>query len=133
MRVRCISERPNGQQAEQMKSLYRGGKQSFGVNEGAEYLVFGLRIVNGVILVEIAQEFEQLVPVPLCLFEITDHRVPGFWEIRLEDNGSVFFWPPSFYEREYYHQDLLDQVPSVVTDFRNVRRRLELEGAILTR
>jgi len=130
MRVRCTREKPSAEQSERLQALYRGGKQSFGVTEGAEYLVFGLRIVQGVSLVDIAQELEQLIPVPLCLFEITDHRVPSLWEARQGEDGSLFMWPPSFFDREFYHQDLVEQVPSAVSDFRSVRRRLEIEGAI---
>ena len=130
MRVRCIREEPTREQAERMRIFYRGGKQTFGVIKGTEYLVFGLRVVDGVTLVDIAQEFEQLVPVPLWLFEITDHRVPSLWEARQNEDGSLLVWPRSFFDREYYHEDLLEKVPSVIDDFRRVRRRLELEGTL---
>ena len=46
------------------------------------------------------------------------------------DDGSLLLWPASFFDREFYHQDLLEQVPSVVEDFRRVRRRLEVESAL---
>lgn len=130
MRVRCVAELPTPEQAKLLGTFYAGGRQRFGVTVGMEYLVFGIRVVNGVVLIDIAQEFEQLYPVPLFLFEITDPRVPSLWEARQEQDGSLFLWPPSFFEREYYHEDLLEQVQSVVEDFRRVRRRLEVESAL---
>ena len=104
--------------------------QTFGVVVGAEYLVFGLTLVGGNVLVDIAQEFEQLAPVPLFLFEITDPRVPALWKARTKEDGTLTLWPPSFYERKYYHQDSLVQLASSIEDFRRVRRRLEVGGAI---
>ena len=130
MRVRCIAEELTPTEAAQMQALYHQGRQTFGVTRGAEYLVFGLRMVNGVALVDIAQEFDQLYPVPLTLFEITDPRIPGIWEARVTEDGALFLWLPSFFDRAYYHQDLLEQVPSVVEDFQRIRQRLELESRI---
>ena len=130
MRVRCIAELPTEEQAKRLGRFYAGTRQSFGVTIGMEYLVFGLRVVEGSVLLDIPQDFEQLYPVPLCLFEITDPRVPSLWSARLRDDGSLLLWPPSFFEREYYHQDLLERVPSVLEDFERVRRRLEVESAI---
>ena len=130
MRVRCIAEKPTPEQVAALGNLIRGAKQVFGVILGTEYLVFGMSVVGGVVLVDVAQEFEQLVPVPLCLFEITDPRVPGLWEARAQEDGTLTLWPPSFYEREYYFQDLAEQAPGVSEDFRRVRRLLEVEGAI---
>lgn len=133
MRVRCIAEDPTPEQARALGKLYTAPRQTFGVVLGMEYLVLALSVVNGVTLVQVAQEFEQIVPVPLFLFEITDPRVPSLWEARQQEDGAVLLWPPSFFEREFYHEDLLDQVPSVVEDFRRVRRRLEVEAEIAAR
>jgi hypothetical protein len=133
MRVRCISEKPNARQASALGELYHGQKQSYGLTVGSEYLVFAISVLNGNVLLQIAPEFEQLISVPLFLFEVTDPRVPGFWECRVREDGTMLLWPPSFLEREYYHESLLEEVPSVVEDFRRVRRRLELEDTLAER
>lgn len=130
MRVRCIAERPSPEQRVILGAGFQHERLVFGVTLGMEYLVFGIRILKGLAFVDIAQELEQLYPVPLFLFEITDPSVPSLWQIRQQDDGSLFLWPPSFFERAYYHEDLLEQVPSVVEDFRRVRHRLEAESLL---
>jgi len=127
MRVRCVAESVTAEQGAKLGPLYQGGRQSFGVKLGSEYLVFGISVADGAVLLEIAQEYDQLYPVPMLLFEIVDPKVPSLWQARQSEDGTLFLWPPSFFDREYYHQDLVEQVPSVVEDFRRVRRRLELE------
>lgn len=131
MRVRCITEVPPDEEADLLRRPVGTSRRTFGVTVGMEYLVFGLRVVKGYVWVDVAQEFEQLVPVPLSLFEITDPSIPGLWQARVE-NRALFLWPPSFFEHEFYHEDLVEGVPSVVEDFRRVRRRLELESTLMT-
>jgi len=97
MRVRCIAEDPTPEQAKALGKLYtaRGRPSAWSSGWSTEYLVFALSVVNGVTLVDVAQEFEQLVPVPLFLFEITDPRVPGLWEARQREDGTLLLWPRS--------------------------------------
>jgi hypothetical protein len=49
---------------------------------------------------------EELISVPIVLFEIVDPTVPNAWEARLLDSGDLVLWPsaffsPGFHERLY--------------------------------
>ena len=127
MRLRCISEVPNEAQARVLGATYRSGRQSFGLIEGAEYLVFGLRILGGQVWVDItddARDSRYLFSAPLSLFEIVDDRVPPIWVGRATAEGQFRLAPPSMFA-QYYFDDLFEQRSDVVEDFQKVRRKLE--------
>ena len=116
MKIRCIAELPNEEQAVRLGKNYSPGKQEFSLFIGKEYIVFGLSILDGATWVQILSDFGYLYSVPLCLFEITDGRVSRYWQARSYENGTLKLWPPSFYQ-DYYHDDLIEGVPEVVEDF----------------
>lgn len=76
--------------------------------------------------VEIATEGGFILSVPLTEFEIVNGIPSTFWATRMDADGSVRLWPPSFYQ-DSYHSDLADRKPSVVADFERVRESLEAE------
>ena len=132
MRVRCLGECPNQEQIEKLGAgFYR--EQAFHVSAGKEYAVFGLEFaVNAKTRgtgawIEIISDYGHLGGAPLCLFEVLDPRVSRFWELREWPDG-ITLWPPSFYRR-YYHDDLSENVPEVMQDFRRVRAEIESEFA----
>jgi hypothetical protein len=127
MRVRCVAQLPNDRQAQELGKHYSPGQQVFKVSIGQEYLVYGMTFLSGVPWVELLEDFGYLFSVPLCLFEVTDDRVSRHWRVRSSADGRVSFWPPSFY-REYYFDDLIEGVPQVLEDFRNVRALIESEA-----
>lgn len=72
-------------------------------------------------------DYGRLTSAPECLFETVDPRVSKFWELKLLDNGDILLWPPSFYQ-DYYHDDLSEGVPEIVSDFKRVYQMLEKES-----
>jgi hypothetical protein len=127
VRIKCNNLVPNEKQAKQLGDYYYPGKQDFYLNLGREYVVFGIRILNGMPWVDLVSDTNYLFPAPLCLFEITDGRVSQYWETRVSKDGNLLIWPRSFY-REYYHDDLLEGVQDVVEDFERVRAMIEAEN-----
>ncbi|RMG27520.1 MAG: hypothetical protein D6732_20015 [Methanobacteriota archaeon] len=127
MKVRCIAEQPDEEQAKQLGDNYQPGKQEFGVEIGKEYIVFGLSVLGGSVWIDIESEMEYIYPVPLCLFEIIDGRVSKYWEIRTTTGGNVLVWPSSFF-REYFHDDLSEGVPEVLEEFRRIKMLMEAEA-----
>ena len=86
----------------------------------------GLGFWEGQAWVEIATEGEFILSVPLAEFEIVNGTPSAFWDARMDDDGTVRLWPPSFYQATY-HADLADREPSVVADFERMREMLEAE------
>lgn len=132
MIVRCVSVLPNEEQAKLLGDNYRPGQRTFGLEFGKEYVVFGIRIFDGMPWVEIASAASfadpgYLYPVPLFLFEIVDGGVSRYWEARRRGDAGLVLEPRSFY-RDYYHDDLSEGVPEVVEDFARMRALMEAEA-----
>jgi len=119
MRVRCVALLPTPEQGERLRPMFHPGKQEFGLELGREYLVLGLAVWDGEPWVQIPSKSGYVLHVPLCLFEVVDGRIPALWVLRVSEDGSFTLWPPSFY-REYYFDDLIEGVPSVSADFRQI-------------
>src|SRR4029077_7096980 len=104
----------------------------FHITPGKEYIVFGLTIGiesdsagKGLFIDHLSDSpLGYLVSTPACLFEIVDGTASRHWQLRIQKDGAVTRWPPSFY-REYYHDDLSSLVPEVVQDFQRVRQLIE--------
>jgi hypothetical protein len=95
---------------------------------GKEYIVYGLSILSGTPWIYILNNAETYIySEPLSLFEIIDSRVSKYWEIRTEDDGTLFFWPHSFFQ-PYYHDDLSEGIPEVVKDFQRVKELIDAEA-----
>lgn len=127
MKVKCKTKFPNEEQAKKLGKYYHAGKQEFGLTIGKEYIVFGLRILDGAVWVELVSDTGYLYSTPLCLFGIIDGRVSRYWETRVDEDGDVDILPPSFYSK-YYYDDLLERVSDVVEDFRKIRSLIESEA-----
>lgn len=123
MRVKCISELPNNEQAKQLGigKHYYPGKMEFGISIGQEFVVFGMCFLDGIPWIEIANDSMTYVySVPLCLFKVIDSHVSKYWSLHTNENGDIYLWPLSFY-KPFYHDDLTDGVPDIVKDFQRVR------------
>ncbi|RFM29070.1 hypothetical protein [Deminuibacter soli] len=124
MLVVCTSIEPS-QKQKQLLGKY--ANRAFHLTIGKKYLVFALTIASeNVHYVQILTDYGHLVSVPFFLFSFLDSRVSRYWEMRTFEDGVVTFWPPSFYT-EFYHDDLFEEIDSVVQDFTQVRIRLERE------
>ncbi|MFC4232786.1 hypothetical protein ACFOW1_12870 [Parasediminibacterium paludis] len=119
----CISE-------EQKRNLGMYSKGDFHITEGKQYLVFGLTFLkNGdehILNIEILSDYNHLISVPAIYFEFTDSRVSKYWEIKMFDDGSITLWPNSFY-KEFYHEDLFEEVQENIEDFKHVKKCIEDE------
>lgn len=130
MILKCNSVLPNKEQAKKLNKTYRPGKQDFGLKKGNIYIAFGLYYNEGNPWVDIVCEETKtpyLHPVPLMLFDIIDGRPSKYWDIRMDKNGDMIMRPPSFY-KEYYHDDLFEEIPEVVEDFMRIKSLLENEA-----
>lgn len=128
MRVQCTAEEPTLDQAKRLAigKHYFPEKQVFHITTGKEYIVYGLSIMDGVPWVEIITDYGNLASVPLLLFQVLDHRVSKYWEMREKDN-YLLFWPSSFFQA-YFHDDLSERVPHVVEDFKKAQALIDAEA-----
>jgi hypothetical protein len=93
---------------------------------GEEHTVFGIGFWDGIVWIDVEVQTEVLVSVPLFLFEIVDGRPSRLWEARVDQNGGLTMWPPSFYERAY-HDRLSDGKLPETKDFEVIKKRMEIE------
>jgi hypothetical protein len=75
--------------------------------------------------------FDLLFPTPLCLFEVTDPRLPSIWVARIRPDGLLELAPPSF--DDLYYDRLSDGEPETLSDFRRVRAQIEAEDRRVNR
>jgi len=132
MKVKCVQAYPTPEQIAKLGPDFLK-RQTFGVTVGEEYLVLGLQFqINSTlfgtgVVIQFINDDGHIGFAPLYLFEIIDGRPSKYWEARFWEDGSLTLWPTSFY-REYYHDDLSEDVPEVVEDFKRVRALLESEA-----
>jgi len=103
----------------------------FHISKDKEYLVLGISFlfdpsVGRCSMVEIVNEYGHLSSVPLFLFEIINPSVSKYWKIKIFNEFTIAFWPEPFY-REYFHDDLSENIEEVVNDFKKVKHLLEKE------
>ena len=124
MKVRCIRELPTSAQAATLAPLYLPDRnQAFAVELGREYTVYCIDFNPGMPTLGIRDDYEQLYPTPMCLFEVTDPRLSPEWVARTDGNGALSLEPASF-DASYFSR-LADGDPDTVADFRCVRDALE--------
>jgi hypothetical protein len=124
MKVRCIRELPTPKQAATLTPFYSPDRnQTFAVRLGREYTAYCIDFQPGMPMLGIRDDYEQLYPTPMCLFEVTDPALAPEWVARTDGNGSLSLEPPSF--NPYYFSRLADGDPDTVADFRRVRATLE--------
>jgi len=132
MIAKCVSAYPNQEQLDFLGTEFFKDRE-FHVTAGDEYVVLGLTFVvendssGRGLLLEHVDDYGHLVTTPACLFDILDGTVSRYWQIRVGRDGMVTLWPPSFY-RQYYHDDLSENVTEVVEDFKRIRRSIEIEA-----
>lgn len=138
MIVRCIRGYPTEEQISRLgPEFFRN--RAFAVDPGEEYAALALTVDFGtrhmglgpwVQIYTRKHIVHAITFAPLCLFDVTDPLVSRYWEVRTPEGGTkVTLWPPSFY-RPYYHDDLSEDVPGVVTDFERVVDLLEREAGL---
>ncbi|MEM7086259.1 MAG: hypothetical protein AAF489_08765 [Bacteroidota bacterium] len=91
-----------------------------------EYLVYGLTFTPNSNYAQIYHN-NNLISVPMSLFEIIDDRVSKYWVIKQNEEGTIFLWPEEFF-KEYFHDDLSEGVSEIVRTFKNVQEKMNLES-----
>lgn len=128
MVVKCISQKLNNEQVEFVADIFKSS--DFHVTIGKEYLIYGMTFNpsegNKICLVQHISDNGHLVSSPILLFEVVDNRASQFWKIRLLPSGDVTLWPESFY-KEFFHDDLFEEVPEIVDNFMKVKSLMENE------
>ena len=125
MKVLCKSDHPSEKQLNDLNDTFYGN-QVLPITPGKQYLVLGMQSTLGNLWIELQGDTGNLISVPLCLFEIMDGRVSRHWIFKRWKDYDFTLWPESFYQ-EYYHDDLLEGVPNVVSDFRRLLNLLNAE------
>jgi hypothetical protein len=123
MKVKCVAQQLKEEQY-YMLGKNPIAKGHYSITSGKEYTVFGLSFLFGSdgngCFIQILSDYEHLITVPIALFEIVDKRLSVLWELKIFNDGDVTLWPPSFY-RDYYHDDLSEDIPDVVLDFKDLK------------
>lgn len=131
MKVRCLQVYPDADQLATLGPAFFRERQFF-ITEGEIYLVLGLsflwnaRLFGSGMTLQVKNDYGRPTWAPACLFEIIDSRVSSYWELKIDGDGDVHLWPPSFY-RDYYHDDLSEEVPAVLEDYKRVVALLQAE------
>ncbi|HXB26442.1 MAG TPA: hypothetical protein VNV25_17030 [Gemmatimonadaceae bacterium] len=79
--------------------------------------------------------FELHVPIrviasfPALLFEIVDTTVSRYWQIRIDEDGTVRLWPPQFYQ-EYFIDDFSNGKADVVEELATIEARIEAGASV---
>lgn len=98
MRLKCHQQKLTDEQVALVpttKSESHGLWESkFDVEIGKEYVALGLYLQHGVLWVYVANEFNAIRVVPLCLFRILDGRLPSSWRISSNSECTVAFMAP---------------------------------------
>lgn len=101
----------------------------FQITPGREYTVLGLTarpdFISGAV-VQIANDAEICIFVPICLFEITDPRPSRHWRAELYGQHTLMLWPPEFLERNF-HEDLSDGIGNTRKTFLEIQAKLSQE------
>ncbi|WP_316812829.1 hypothetical protein [Pedobacter heparinus] len=129
MKIKCIAIKLEKDQLI-LLGKYGNAKNHFSVSIGKEYIVFGLTFrfeeFGSGCFVEILSDNNHLIQVPILLFNMIDPRPSKHWEIKQFSEKLITFWPPSMY-KDFYHDDLSEDVPDVVEDFLEVKKKILFE------
>jgi hypothetical protein len=126
--VKCISQKLTKEQSELVSDIFKSS--DFHITVDKEYLVYGISFDlfegNRVCLLQHLTDYGNLVSSPILLFEVVDDRVSKHWIFKVSDSGGINLFPESFYQA-FYRDDLFEQVPQVLSDFKRVQDMLEHE------
>lgn len=131
MRVKAIQTQINDEQRVAM-GVRPEYMPVFPLTLGKEYTVYCLAcipdsaIYGMVTLYWIVSDNDRLIPVPSCLFEITDSRPSRFWVIRYQ-GLTLSMDPVEFLENPYLSEDVFDHEDDAMVVFAEMRRRFESE------
>ena len=127
MRVRCIAEMPDEAQVARLGGAEALRDRAFSLQLGQEYLVYGIETAGDMVWIYIADEYEQLSPVPICLFSVEDSRVPSDWDVHVAEDWGVFIGFATLM-RGGFMDDLLAGNSAALDEFRRMSASFREEG-----
>jgi hypothetical protein len=98
------------------------GRRTFGVVPGESYLVFGLEFFRGTPWVQVEVAPNEIVSVPIALFDIVDPAIPDLWEARMDDD-TLALWPAAFFTPGF-HELVCDGDPHANAALERLRQVL---------
>ncbi len=125
MKILCKSKTLSSEHV-QILGDYAEQKNHFHITVGKEYIVLALTFDEHTCFVQIVSDYEHLIHVPIILFDVTDERISSYWIYRKLDDNCFALWPSSFF-KEFYNDDLFEEVDEIVKDFSIVRAQIESE------
>ena len=134
MVIKCISSKPTQEQKKMLPLGYENSE--FHISPEKSYIVFGLSFMlhsdhGRCCMVEIISDYEHLTHAPLFLFNVVDPRISKYWSLKVIDDFTIVVWPDLF-NRDYFHDDLSENVPEVVSAFLKLRKLIEVESTSAT-
>lgn len=126
MRLKCIRRTTIESTVLDFAAHTRPDRNEYDLVIGQEYVAMGLGFWDSQVWAEIATDGGFLMSVPLQEFEIACGTPSAFWVTRMDPDGTVRLWPPSFFE-EGYQALLADREPRAVADFDRIRELIEAE------
>ena len=130
MKVRCQRPTLTSQQIDELG--LEPWPQFFGLEQGREYLVLAIFAFvksawgRGPIL-QIAAPPDPLPTfAPMCLFEVTDPRLSGFWRVEAWDKTLAI--GPELLLRPHFMEDLAEDSPEIAKEFRALCEKMLAES-----
>lgn len=102
MRVKCVTALvPDALRGTVSVGPQLESRRGFGVVPDTSYLVFGLEVRQGIPWVEVEVAPEELLSVPLAMFDIVDPTIPDAWEARVTAEGDLLLWPAALFSPDF--------------------------------
>ena len=114
----------------QLDKNYRGYPRGTGFDDimdiGEGFFVYGLQFIDNEIsiFIYIYPKMDQLVWIPLELFEIIDDKIPGCWRVQQGYGESIYFFPDIFFS-ERFLENFSDSEPRERAEFEAFRKIYE--------
>jgi len=77
-------------------------------------------------VVQIFDDYDNLVIAPLLVFEIIDGLLPALWRASSDENGFTIC--PDLFRRDFFFDDVSEKEPSVLDELRELRMQIEGSG-----
>jgi len=116
------------------KAYFKSAAKSvYQLNLGKEYTVYAIYFVPDSVtdytMYLVLDDVNRLIPVPACLFDVSDSRTSMYWHANYDRSRFLLaLEPKEFITDPYLSEHVLDRDPQAWEVFSEVRRRMEAEG-----
>jgi hypothetical protein len=101
--------------------------QDFHFKKDEVYLVLSIRVSQNGAIIDCLNMYGHISFAPIDLFEVVDNNVSRYWRIKIWEDNEISFSPKEYYENEYFHDDLSEDIPEVVAKFHDLVKRMTEE------